>query len=588
MGDSWANFGAVALIALIVMNGCWGFFVTLRAMRTLLWVILAMAVLATAGGTGCRRAARYDARLVAADNLMRDFPDSALAVVEAVSPGSLGGEGDRAYRSLLLTQARYRCYVTATGDSAINSALAYYRRHGGEREKLTRAYIYKGAVMEELGHPDSAMLYYKHAEATADKKDYVNLGQINTRIASLYRVFYADKQTCYDKYAQALKYYRLTGNKRLQLNCLYNMGGCSGITRIGEPRALLEQATQLAVELNDSLEYFMCQEMLCRQLYYQKETLEEAKQIALHCLNSYQSYVNNDLLLDLADIYIRCGMPDSARFFLNFIDLQSTSSHISQIKTRKHLIISRVARFEGDTALSNHHDMLAHQVSDSVGNSNNKYLIQKIEHEFNRRQYSDTLSSITSLHWTIIAIVSFAMLIAALFTALHFRRKRDTRAIIDGLVNSSLDRHERLLIQLENKNGVIERQLANLVELMKQCASNPNMRDTGSNEARHIKQAIIDAANDDFWPGLLSYLDKTYGGLVSDLSHTPGITEKDLRFISLCCCGFSNSEIALILGYSLKYVSNKRKNITRKLGIDTHLQEHLNELMAEKQGKSDY
>ena len=127
-------------------------------MRVLSFHILLMAVLVTAV-TGCGGAHRYDGRLTAADSLMHDNPDSTLAIIQAVCPDSLTTEGDRAYRDLLLTQARYKCYIVATSDSDINRALAYYRQHKGEREKLTRAYIYKGAVMDELGHPDSAMFY---------------------------------------------------------------------------------------------------------------------------------------------------------------------------------------------------------------------------------------------------------------------------------------------------------------------------------------------------------------------------------------------------------------------------------------------
>lgn len=39
--------------------------------------------------TGCGGMHRYDARLVAADSLMHDVPDSALALVQAVDPASL-------------------------------------------------------------------------------------------------------------------------------------------------------------------------------------------------------------------------------------------------------------------------------------------------------------------------------------------------------------------------------------------------------------------------------------------------------------------------------------------------------------------
>ncbi len=531
--------------------------------------------------TGCHRAPRYDSRLVAADSLMHDYPDSALAIVQAVSRGSLAREGDRAYRDLLLTQARYKCYITATADSDINRALAYYQRHSGEREKLTRAYIYKGAVMEELGHPDSAMLYYKHAEATADPTDYFNLGQINTRIASLYRIYYADKQTCYNKYAQALNYYKQIGNKRLQLNCLYNMGMCLGVTQTSSAEELLDQATQLAIELNDSANYYLCQEMLCRQLCYRQETLPRAKQIALNCLDNYRRFVNNDLLLDLADIYIHYGMPDTAKYYINCINEHLSSSHISQIISRKHLILSRIARHEGDIALSNHHDMLAHKLSDSISNNKNKYMIQEIESSFNRNQYSDLLSSLTRLQWIVLAILFFAVLLAILFTLLFFRKKRNTTEIINRLSNDKSNRHAELLNQLDAKNGIIERQLINLIDLMKKCATNSKMQDASSTIAQEIKDTIIEIVNDDFWIELQAHLDKTYHGMIQQLAGYPGISKKDLKFISLCCCGFSNSEIALILNYSLKYVSNKRKHITQKLGIDIPLQDYLNSLMTE-------
>ena len=151
------------------------FYIIFAVMKHLPVVILVMLVFG-AVVSGCDGMRHYDSRLTAADSLMRSAPDSALVMVEAVVRDSLADEGDRAYRDLLLTQARYRCYITATSDSDINRALAWYRAHPSEREKLTRAYIYKGAVMEELGHPDSAMLYYKTAEATADTRRLLQPG----------------------------------------------------------------------------------------------------------------------------------------------------------------------------------------------------------------------------------------------------------------------------------------------------------------------------------------------------------------------------------------------------------------------------
>ena len=262
----------------------------------------------------------------------------------------------------------------------------YYRRHDGERDKLTRAYLYKGAVMEELGHVDSAMYYYKTAEAAADEKDYANLGQINTRIAGLYRNYYADSQICYDKYYQALKYYKLSGNQQLQLSSLIGMAGCSGITNKGDAEQLLNQASQLAINLNDSLKYYLCQELLCRQLSFEGRSVAKAKLIAMHCLNDYRGYVNHNLLLDLADIYVYSGMPDSARYYLDMVTENAEMFDLDQVQTRKYLTLSKITRLEGDTALSSHYDVLSHQVSDSISNSKVKYQIQQIENDNNIEQ----------------------------------------------------------------------------------------------------------------------------------------------------------------------------------------------------------
>ncbi len=97
---------------------------------------------------GCHgQSNRYDPRLIAADSVLRmNNPDSALRLLDAIDGAKLSSAGDRAYHALLLTQAQYRCYVDITSDSMINVALDYYKQHEGEQEKLTRAYIYKGAV----------------------------------------------------------------------------------------------------------------------------------------------------------------------------------------------------------------------------------------------------------------------------------------------------------------------------------------------------------------------------------------------------------------------------------------------------------
>jgi len=572
--------------SVVVEKGVVLFFCVIFAgVKNLVWIIVAMMVLG-AVVLGCDDVPRYDGRLTAADSLIHDHADSALTMLEALAPSDLATEGDRAYHDLLLTQARYKCYKPATTDSTINRALAYYRAHPNEQEKLTRAYIYKGTVMEELGHPDSAMFYYKQAEATADTCDYANLGQINTRIASLYRIYYGDKLICYDKYNKALHYYIFTGNKRLQHNCLYNMASCLGITHHGNAVPLLEKARYLAIDLKDSLKIFQCQELLCRILSGQDSTRCKAKRIALGCLKDFSHFINNNLLLTLADIYTNENQLDSAQFFLNYVNEYIEAGAIDQVKSTKYTILSLIAAKKGNISSSKHYADLSLRINDSIANSNRKYQIQKIENNQNEFVSAKDKNTIFHLKWWVVVLLIIILLIATIGFSLHVYREMTFSRIIKEIElknqkAAAVNEHEDLLKQIGSQNAVIEEFVNSMVSFVQ------TVIDTCENDSPaviriKVRDGIKKAITDDFWRELRNYLDNQYDNMISEIAVNPKITQKDLRFIELSCCGFDYIEIAVTLNYTPKYVSQKRSEIAKKLNLNAPLQEHLEKLMIQK------
>ena len=547
-------------------------------MKRILWVIGLIVVVLVTVVTGCTT--RYDSRLIEADNLMQSNPDSALALVEAVTPADLATEGDRAYRDLLLTQARYKCYITATSDSNINRALDYYRQHKNEREKLTRALIYKGAVMEELGHPDSAMRYYKQAEATADDHDYANLGQVNTRIASLYRQYFMDATTCYDRYKQALHYHQLTSNKHQQQLCLFNMAACNAISKNGDAIGLLEESFDLANELNDSSSCFKCKELLCRQLLMSDSTLNAAKETAQQCLSVYGRFVNYDLLLDLASIYVKQEMLDSALFYLQHVDERLSADNFAQVKVRKYLLLSKIADRQGDQAKSKLYGDLSRYVTDSINNSRSKYELQMIDHTIEHQQTETkaqerrTLSSQVS---TLSIVLSLALMALAVFIFYHFSQRRYLQSLIYELKTDTkgrIDNHEPLLGKIDAQYALIDHYVKNLVSFM-QLSIDASENDSPKVIRGRIKTMVQDVTNDDFWNQLRDYLDRNHHNIITRIAQNPHIKKKDLRFIELMCCDFNYLEIAVTLKLAPKYISEKRQEIAKKLGINMPLQEYL-------------
>ena len=280
-----------------------------------IWLIVVLVAVVT----GCSGAHRYDGRLVAADSLMRSNPDSALALLEALPVDSLTTEGDRAYHGLLISQARYKAYVVATSDSDINRALAYYRKHSREREKLTRAYIYKGAVMEELDHPDSAMFYYKHAETVADSYDYFNLGFCNLRIGELYQYHVADADSAVRaRMRKAMDCFMACRDTNYIVIAMGNLGSYLYRINNDSARLLLSQAISLARVIDSPLRYFY-QSKLAGICFYLEDYLQ-TKALVLDIINNGKDvYYENLFYYYAARSFIRMGQMDSAYWVASMI-----------------------------------------------------------------------------------------------------------------------------------------------------------------------------------------------------------------------------------------------------------------------------
>lgn len=127
--------------------------------------------------------------LTAADSLMMSRPEAALdtlLTLDSTVASSLRGR-ERADYTLLMTEARYKCWLPVAEDTAITKAAGYYRRKGPD-SRLARALMMQGAVLSERGDSEGAMAAYKEAEPIFERGgDLEQLGLINTEIGMLYQ-----------------------------------------------------------------------------------------------------------------------------------------------------------------------------------------------------------------------------------------------------------------------------------------------------------------------------------------------------------------------------------------------------------------
>ena len=143
----------------------------------------------------------------------------------------------------------------------------------------------------------------------------------------------------------------------------------------------------------------------------------------------------------------------------------------------------------------------------------------------------------------------------------------------------NVNSHESILEQIEEKDSVIGRLVENMVAFMQQSIKTSE-HDSPRVIRKRIKETIINVADDNFWRELSRFIDNNHNNLISNLKQQhPKLTEKDIRFIQLTCCGFSYLEIAIILDYTTKYISQKRKEIAKKMNLSVPLQDYLEKMM---------
>lgn len=111
--------------------------------------------------------------LLKAEELMIEYPDSSLLILEGIDSRYFSGENKALY-ALLMTQAKFKNRQPVNSDSLINIAVDYYKN---ERDFFHKAqsYYYKGRIEEKTGNKERALICYQHALPFALSTDDYNL-----------------------------------------------------------------------------------------------------------------------------------------------------------------------------------------------------------------------------------------------------------------------------------------------------------------------------------------------------------------------------------------------------------------------------
>lgn len=104
----------------------------------------------------CDRHGEADRRMDKAESLMGSKPDSALTILDSITPKMLNSKRGKARYALLKSMALDKNYIDTTTFDVLQPAIDYYLKKGSADEKL-RTYYYQGRIYQNRHNPDSAM-----------------------------------------------------------------------------------------------------------------------------------------------------------------------------------------------------------------------------------------------------------------------------------------------------------------------------------------------------------------------------------------------------------------------------------------------
>ena len=395
-----------------------------------------------------------------AEALMNEYPDSAWAVLNTLSPDAMGQSRARALYALLYTQAQDKTYRDETNDSLISIAVDYYRHTDDARRKFL-SYYYKGRVSFNAKDYLTATSCYMEAEQLADAvgDDYLT-GLLYAELGRIYRLYY-DYPKSLEAYQKAAECYERADKIRHRNYMWLNQTRIyRSMNENKESQDMLQTVLTLALENEDR--------MLIRNslgdlimLYVEQQEIEKADSLykELLCFVD-EDFGSSSYMVALTKMYLSIGNLAQAEYCLdkgwkratNQVDsiaLYVVSAELYSLQGQQERAYRELQK---GMELQNQEARQALQ--QPVLTVQRDYLSERLDFEAYKLRTEKHLRILYILFFTLLLIV------VVLFLSRKLKREKEkARKTIDDLNREMLqkDKESRtkmasLLLELENKD----------------------------------------------------------------------------------------------------------------------------------------
>ena len=529
-----------------------------------------------------------------AEFLVREHPDSALAILDSLSPTALSHHDLRARTTLCRAEAAYQKSERLASDSLLAEAVAYYQTHSDLPRRLRVLYL--SAYQHKMaGRYTNAIIDYLTAEPIARQlRDSVELGLIYRGLGNIYFLI--------KDYQSTLEFQKLSAEifREIQIAEYY-------------PYSELE----LGNAYHNAFNYNKCIETL-KPLLNRKQDFDSIEQVAIYDLLA-SSYININKYLEAKSYIdtIKISYPDyhnekflqsggQLSYYLNSqadFDYYLKGLHRVNPDNKWLDYLDALQKGENDKALrllqneqietdSFFSKVLSNDVRSTALHFYNAQTEQNIQ--INRKN-----SIILS-----ISIFSFVLIILCLLIYLFYRLR--VQAILNENHNEfvqqlldAINKHKTDLLKLSQANAELEEKILAQAEtinaehsenttlstplrlpskfdaLAKLCDTYYCYKNSPTVQSKIFNELIILISNLDFkspqFAELIDFINQSHDNIYTKFkSDYPNLNENELQLFALLVLGFSAKIIAVVQGLSTDQFYARKTYLKKKITKEDH------------------
>ena len=261
---------------------------------------------------------RISKTMDAAESCVTYRPDSSLALLETIDPGTIRLERNRARYALLYSRALDINYIDLTDDSIINIALDYYYDRKNVRNKFLSLY-YSGRIYANAGELSKAIVSFSEAETLADEmSEDIMVGFLYTQLGDIYHDVF-DYEKSLPAFQKSYEYYHKAGKPEHECYCVFDIGlGYMNLNDFENGQKCMNEVLRRAKDLGDSSYIFDCLSnlIILRMAHGDVDSVRVLKDSI--CKSFDFGYMGPRLLGSLAQMYSLSNKPDSAEILIKY------------------------------------------------------------------------------------------------------------------------------------------------------------------------------------------------------------------------------------------------------------------------------